>query len=460
MSTTVHHRPPTARTDVVGALAELDAATADARLAKPEVVHHTQRAHDHLFADAGRLSPALRRALAARVAEQHGAPLLAEHHRGHDAVDLAVATADPTVAALVRHTDLLSLAPALVTPQDVAALEQAGLDPDGIVLLSQVVAVTAYEARLVTGLRLLAGHDDGTPAIAAGHDDGTPAGSPSSPTDLTGRGKYAPEHAPNGLAAPRRFTRDQLGWLPWVDPIPSVELTDEHRAAFAGKSDGAYFRLLARETGVLAARTQIDHAIFLTRVGLPRAERELAAAVTSKVNDCIFCASVHARKAAQLSKRPDDVDRLLAAEVPRAPGWAPTDLAALSAGQEERWAAVVDFAAALAASPSRATAAQVTRLRVLGLEPLELVDLVASVAFFSWANRLMLTLGEPFVPEPAANNPALGDSRDTIPPTTTLGTSVPVTTTPDAAPGTTSSSTVPATTVSAPAAATTTGESR
>ncbi|MBD8063289.1 peroxidase-related enzyme [Oceanitalea stevensii] len=397
--TATAHRPPTAREDVVGALAELDPATAEARLAKPEVVEHTQRAHDHLFTDPGRLSPALRRALAARVAEQHGAPGLAQEHHRHDPVDLAVATADESVAALVRHADLLSLAPALVTPDDVAALTAAGLDADGIVLLSQVVAVTAYEARLVTGLRLLAGHDDdgATPAPAA---------------DLPARAKYAPDLAPGGLPVPRAYTRELLGWLPWVEPIPTQELTDEHRAAFAGKSDGAYFRLLARETGVLAARTQIDHAVFLTRVGLPRAERELAAAVTSKVNDCIFCASVHARKAAQLSKRPADVDRLLAADVPRGPGWAPADLSALSAGQDERWAAVIDLAAALAASPSRATAGHVARLRELGLEPVELVDLVASVAFFSWANRLMLTLGEPHLP---------ADSPATTAPTTPSG---------------------------------------
>src|SRR5690625_2887091 len=101
--TTTAHQPATVRTDVVGALAGLDGATVAARLATPDVVHHTQQAHEHLVTDPGRLSPALRRALAARVAAQHGAPRLAEHHHQHDAVDLAVATADPAVAALVRH---------------------------------------------------------------------------------------------------------------------------------------------------------------------------------------------------------------------------------------------------------------------------------------------------------------------------------------------------------------------
>ena len=31
-----------------------------------------------------------------------------------------------------------------------------------------------------------------------------------------------------------------------------------------------------------------------------------------------------------------------------------------------------------------------------GLSELELVDLLQSTAFFAWANRLMLTLGEPY----------------------------------------------------------------
>src|SRR5690606_32570910 len=182
--TTTTRRPVSPRTDLVGALAELDAATADARLTKPEVVPHTQQAHHHLFSDPGRLSPVVPRPLAARRAAQPGAPVPAAHHRSHHTVDPALASADPGVAALVRRPDPRSRPPALVTPPDPAALEDAGLDADAIVLLSQVVAVTAYEARLVTGLRLLAGHDDG------------PAPAPS--VELPARGKYSPERAPNG----------------------------------------------------------------------------------------------------------------------------------------------------------------------------------------------------------------------------------------------------------------------
>ena len=42
------------------------------------------------------------------------------------------------------------------------------------------------------------------------------------------------------------------------------------------------------------------------------------------------------------------------------------------------------------------TPAHVETLRSLGLAELEILDIAQSAAFFSWANRLMLTIGEPF----------------------------------------------------------------
>ena len=137
---------------------------------------------------------------------------------------------------------------------------------------------------------------------------------------------------------------------------------------------------------MLIERTATDRGIFYTPGGAPRAERELAAAATSRLNGCIYCASVHARLAAQLSKRPDDIDRLLHLGV--TPG---TEL-----GLDARWQAVVDLAVALAATPPRISSAHIERLRSLGLADLEILDIAQAGAFFAWANRLMLTLGEPY----------------------------------------------------------------
>ena len=119
----------------------------------------------------------------------------------------------------------------------------------------------------------------------------------------------------------------------------------------------------------------------------------MAAAATSRLNGCIYCASVHARLAAHLSKRPDDIDRLLRDGV--SPG---TQL-----GLGERWQGIVDLVVGLAQTPLAATPAHVARVRQVGLSDLEILDVIQAGAFFAWANRLMLTLGEPYyeVDQPA-----------------------------------------------------------
>jgi alkylhydroperoxidase domain protein len=178
------------------------------------------------------------------------------------------------------------------------------------------------------------------------------------------------------------FTRDELGWKPWIVPFEAADATEEQRAVLPGRRlESPYFRLLALDPAVLGERTATDMGIFYTHEGLPRAERELSATVTSRVNGCIYCASVHSRQAANISKRVDDVQRLLDEGI--------------TAELDERWRALTDLAAALTVTPPAATQAHVRRLRELGLEDLEILDAMQAAAFFSWANRLMLTLGEP-----------------------------------------------------------------
>jgi len=179
------------------------------------------------------------------------------------------------------------------------------------------------------------------------------------------------------------FTRDQLEWLPWVEPVAEAELTAQQHAGLVdpGRAKSPYFRLLARDPDVLGARTRADKDIFYNVAeGLPRAERELAAAATSRFNGCIYCASVHARFAATYSKRPEEVDRLLAEGV------------GVDIG--ERWNAITAAAVALTATPATFGAAEIARLRATGLDDLDIADVIHAASFFNWANRLMLSLGE------------------------------------------------------------------
>ena len=184
--------------------------------------------------------------------------------------------------------------------------------------------------------------------------------------------------------APIVFTRALLDWLPWLEPLAVEGLSEKHMDALvdAARAKSAYFRLLARDPDALKARTLTDKDIFYNPdAGLPRAERELAAAATSRFNGCIYCASVHSRFSATYSKREDDVQRLLDEGV--------------GAELGERWNALVAAAVALSTTPIAFGAEHVERLQRAGLDDLAIADLIQAAAFFNWANRLMLSLGEP-----------------------------------------------------------------
>ncbi len=183
---------------------------------------------------------------------------------------------------------------------------------------------------------------------------------------------------------PNAFTQAEIGWTPWLRPLDEADLTERHWAGLvdASRAKSPYFMLLVRDPDILQARTKTDKDIFYNvSAGLPRAERELAATAASRANGCIFCASVHSRFAAHHSKRTDDVQRLL------------DD--GLQADLGSRWNAVVEVSAALTATPSQFGANEIVRLREEGLDDLEIADVIHGAAFFNWANRLMLSLGEP-----------------------------------------------------------------
>ena len=190
-----------------------------------------------------------------------------------------------------------------------------------------------------------------------------------------------------GNVAPNAFTQAQLDWLPWLAPLAESQLTDVHCAGLvdSARAKSPYFMLLARDPDILGARTRTDQDIFYNpEAGLPRAERELAATAASRVNGCIYCASVHARFASHFSPRSQDVQRLLDEGV--------------KAALDPRWDAIVAASAALTATPIAFGEAHVAALRAVGLDALAISDVIHGAAFFNWANRLMLSLGEPRLP--------------------------------------------------------------
>lgn len=188
-----------------------------------------------------------------------------------------------------------------------------------------------------------------------------------------------PEHK-----EPVVFTGEVLDWLPWLQPLSEAELTPQHMAGLvdAARAKSAYFRLLVRDPAVLEARTRTDKDIFYNpQAGALRAERELAATAVSRLNGCIYCASVHARNAAIYSRREPDVQALLDQGV--------------SVDLDERWGAIVAASVALTTIPIEFGPEHVERLAKAGLDDLAILDVINAASFFNWANRLMLSLGEP-----------------------------------------------------------------
>jgi len=187
------------------------------------------------------------------------------------------------------------------------------------------------------------------------------------------------------------FTTEVLGWKAWLETVDLATASPEQIAALEAMSpqakQSAYFLLLAHQPDMLAQRSIALNAIMFAPGGLPRAERELGATVESRLNGCVYCASVHAQRFEQLAKRSDVIAQLF--EAP------------MTAGTTPREQAIVKFSADLALKPNTLSAAHIHALRAAGLADLEILDLVHVVALFAWANRLMLNMGEPVFPEAA-----------------------------------------------------------
>ena len=187
-----------------------------------------------------------------------------------------------------------------------------------------------------------------------------------------------------------QFTVERLDWAPWIETVAEVRLSDDELAAVYEQAPNAkgspYFATLALDLPALVERTGLFNNTMRSPGGGSNAERELAATVASRINGCVYCASVHAQRYVQYSKRPEVMDRLLTEGVDT-----PLD--------DTREQAIVDFSTRLTRDPAGLTADDVKPLRTAGLTDLEIYDIAQSASMFAWANRLMQTLGDAVYPE-------------------------------------------------------------
>ncbi|CAK7260200.1 MULTISPECIES: peroxidase-related enzyme [unclassified Shinella] len=185
--------------------------------------------------------------------------------------------------------------------------------------------------------------------------------------------------------AVHEFTVEALDWKPYVRPVDLDTATPEQLDALkvtpSNKKVSAYVLVLANEAETLRERTPLFNDIMYSEGGLSRGGREIGALAASFVNHCIYCAAVHAARYIQIEKRPEVVEEIYRN--------------GLDADLPEFEQALFNFGVDLTAHPDNVGTYQFYHLRETGLDDLEILDLIHSVAIFGWANRLMHTLGEP-----------------------------------------------------------------
>ncbi|ADG19759.1 peroxidase-related enzyme [Paraburkholderia atlantica] len=190
------------------------------------------------------------------------------------------------------------------------------------------------------------------------------------------------------MSSDHGFTTQTLGWSAWLDTVALEQASPEQTAVLEASHPQAktsdYYLLLVHEAEILRQRSGAFNSIMYAPGGLSRAERELASTVVSRVNGCVYCASVHAQRFQQLAKREDVIQQIFAAPE--------------TAGTTERERAIVRYAIDLTLHPQALTEESLDALRRVGLDDAQILDLSHAIAIFAWANRLMLTLGEPVFP--------------------------------------------------------------
>ncbi|MBX8514061.1 peroxidase-related enzyme [Pseudomonas cichorii] len=184
------------------------------------------------------------------------------------------------------------------------------------------------------------------------------------------------------------FTNEVLGWKAWLPTVQLGSATPEQLAVLEESHPQAktsdYYLTLVHQPQILRQRSVAFNAIMYAPGGLSRAERELASTVVSRINQCVYCASVHAQRFEQLAKRNDVIAQIF------------TD--PQTAGTTEREKAIVRFAIDLTLDPAALGAEHIRPLREQGLDDGQVLDLIHAISIFAWANRLMLNLGEPLYP--------------------------------------------------------------
>jgi AhpD family alkylhydroperoxidase len=154
----------------------------------------------------------------------------------------------------------------------------------------------------------------------------------------------------------------------WIESIRVADASGELKDLYeriAGARGGVaqIHRAQSLNPKVLATHFELYKALMFQPSALSRADREAIAVAVSRANSCEYCAAHHGAALSQLG------------------------------AQSLLPAALFEWAARLARTPEAVSEADVTMLRAAGLSDRAILDAVLIVAYFSFANRLVMGLG-------------------------------------------------------------------
>lgn len=198
--------------------------------------------------------------------------------------------------------------------------------------------------------------------------------------------------------------------MSWIETIGPEEAEGRLAALYArvGNPDGTVDQVMqvhSLSPDSLHGHFEVYLAAMHRPSPLSRAERELVGSFVSMHNGCEYCLRHHSA----------GLRRLL-----------PEDRAALAAALEagvdprtreglvsERERAMLDYAERLSASPGEAREAWIADLRAASLTDREILDVACVIAYFHYANRIVLGLGATLEPEGIGQHPKIdeGDPR-------------------------------------------------
>ncbi|NLC35241.1 MAG: peroxidase-related enzyme [Alcaligenaceae bacterium] len=354
------------------------------RHARNKVVQATQAFHELAFHAPG-LSAIQRQdrfLVAALLADATGPEALATLYReqltalqpSSDHVDVLAGRQSSSAAlnALADYTRSLAIHPSTANREALLGLVAAGWSVPEIITLAQVIGYVSYQTRSIIGLK----------ALQEAADITTGPGAESKDTGDFIHPAHLPP--PGQIFEIEGFTNATLDWESWLPTQEASALTEDQKRILdtshpkARESD--YYMLLIQAPELLEQRSLVFNALMYAPGGASRAERELASTAVSRVNGCVYCASVHAQRFEQLTKRNDVIVQLF--EAP------------LTAGTSARERAIVQMSIALTQTPATFGNEQIQPLLSSGVTPEQIRDIIGSAAIFAWANRLMLNLGK------------------------------------------------------------------